>query len=340
MSNAVEDRAETLGWVVIAETASPGLVERISRDHLPRVSRAFDPEAVRRRLTGITGPLSAGALTWSTAQSYVVEMGLRNQVELLTDLLADKGTGLLITLDEIHHNQIAGLGELVDLAGRRVGDDVLEVMVDGSRGYPFLIHLVGAQTWRRHPDVVEISMSDARQGVAGARRRLGSLVYEPALASTSAIDKSFLMAMAKDDRPSKMADTQRRLGVDVNYASQYRLRLISAELIESSGRGYVDYALPYMREYLRDHAASDICQPSGLDLVLGRGFEPGPQQARRRFRRSTTRSGFVRELAEETPLRRSAQRAVRMDEIDAIGGPPRPHGGDAAGLVKATRPEH
>ena len=53
-------------------------------------------------------------------------------------------------------------------------------------------------------------------------------------------------------------DIQERLGVDVNYASQYRLRLIAAELIESSSRGYVDFALPYLREYLRDEAAADI----------------------------------------------------------------------------------
>jgi len=36
----------------------------------------------------------------------------------------------------------------------------------------------------------------------------------------------------------------------VNYASQYRLRLIAAELIHSTRRGYVDFVLPYLREYL------------------------------------------------------------------------------------------
>ena len=63
--------------------------------------------------------------------------------------------------------------------------------------------------------------------------------------------------MARDDGPSRMADVQRRLDVDVNYARQYRLRLIAAELIYPTRRGYVDFALPYLREYLRDHAAAD-----------------------------------------------------------------------------------
>lgn len=55
-----------------------------------------------------------------------------------------------------------------------------------------------------------------------------------------------------------MADIQRRLDVDVNYASQYRLRLIAAELIYATRRGYVDFSLPYMREYLRERAAVDM----------------------------------------------------------------------------------
>ena len=318
MLNAVEDRAREQGWVVISETASPGFVDRIVRQHLPGLLRDFDPGAVRRRLTGITGPLGAGGATWSAVEAHLAAAGLRNQAALLTDLLAENGAGLLITLDEIHRNQIGELRELattvqhafreerelafvgaglalavsdvvndevltflrraerhhlgsvgredvarairepVEANGRQLADDVLAEMVEGTRGYPFLIQLVGARVWRRHPSAPEVSMDDARLGVTDALRRLGSLVHEPALADASDIDKSFLLAMARDDGPSKMADIQRRLDVDVNYASQYRLRLIAAELIEPVRRGYVDFALPYLREYLRSHAAAEM----------------------------------------------------------------------------------
>src|SRR3954465_14970806 len=54
MLNAVEDRARTLGWIVISETATPGFVERIVRQHLPKLIDDLDPDAVRRRLTGVT----------------------------------------------------------------------------------------------------------------------------------------------------------------------------------------------------------------------------------------------------------------------------------------------
>jgi hypothetical protein len=318
MLNAVEDRAKALGWVVVSETASPGFVRRISREHLPALLSTFDPDAVRRHLSGITAPFNVGGVSWTTIETHLAEAGLRNQIELLTDLLAENDTGLLITLDEIHQNQIdelrdlattvqhafreerqlafvgAGLAsavsdvtadevltflrraerhslgpvgrrdveralrEPVEASGRIVGTEALAIMAEGTQGYPFLMQLVGAQTWRLNPRIAEISVDDARRGVVNARRRLGSLVHEPALADASAIDRSFLLAMAQDDGPSKMADIQARLNVDVNYASQYRLRLIAAELIESVRRGYVDFALPYLREYLREHAAADI----------------------------------------------------------------------------------
>jgi len=316
MLNAVEDRARELGWLVVSETASPGFVDRIARQELPRLLESFDPKAVRRRLTGITGPAGTGGVSWSTTESHAPEATLRSQVELITDLLAENETGLLITLDEIHHNQIAELRQLattvqhafreerqlafvgaglalaitdvvndevltflrraerhalgsvagadvarairtpVEESGRKVADDVLDVMVQGTRGYPFLIQLVGAQVWRRHKSESEISMESAREGVSDALRRLGRLVYEPALADASEIDKSFLLAMAKDDGPSRMKDIQERLEIDANFASQYRLRLIASELIESTGHGHVDFALPYLRDYLREHAAA------------------------------------------------------------------------------------
>ena len=76
--------------------------------------------------------------------------------------------------------------------------------------------------------------------------------------------------MAIDNGPSKMADITERLNVDRNYASQYRLRLIEAEIIHSPSRGYVDYSLPYLREHLREHATHDVLNTNGTTT----GLEP------------------------------------------------------------------
>jgi hypothetical protein len=52
------------------------------------------------------------------------------------------------------------------------------------------------------------------------------------------------------------------MGVDANYASQYRARLIEAGVIESAGHGRVTFTVPYLRDYLREHAAT-----MGLDTL-------------------------------------------------------------------------
>jgi hypothetical protein len=317
MLNAVEDQARRRGWIVISETAAPGLVERLTRRRLPEVLRSFDPDALRRRLTGLTAPFTGGGVAWETLEAHVAEADLRSQIGLLTDLLAENGTGLLITVDEIHRQQLADLRELattvqhafreerelafagagltaavsdvlnddvltflrradrhhlgrvpldevrralrepIVAAGREAGDEAVDVMAEGTRGYPFLIQLVGAQSWRAHRTAREISVADAEAAVAQARRRLGSLVYEPALDEASDVDRSFLLAMARDNGASRIADVIERLGITRSYASVYRRRLVDAELIEPAGRGWVDFALPYLREYLRERAAAD-----------------------------------------------------------------------------------
>ncbi|MGH7643098.1 MAG: ribbon-helix-helix protein, CopG family [Candidatus Dormibacteria bacterium] len=55
-------------------------------------------------------------------------------------------------------------------------------------------------------------------------------------------------------------------------------------------------------------------------------------------RRGTTRSGLLRELAEESLRHRSTRRAGRMAEINGVGRSVVGHGGEVAELVKANRP--
>lgn len=234
------------------------------------------------------------------------------------DLLESTGTGLLITLDEIHYHQVAELRELasvlqhlvregreiafagaglpssvsavlndhvltflrradrhslgrvsleevatairepIEREGREIAEAEAGRAAEATGGYPFLIQLVGYHIWRQQLRHKEIASSDVGAGIVAARRRVGSLVHEPAIADLPAVARTFLLAMAQDDRPSKMSDIAARLNVDSNYASQYRLRLIAAELIEPAGHGRVDFTMPYLRDYLREHAVLDV----------------------------------------------------------------------------------
>lgn len=323
MLNEAETQARQRGWVVVSETAVPGLIDRLTAQRLPEVAASLELSATGRRVTAVAFPFHLGGLTWQppTAED---RPDLRAQLTALTDHLADHGTGLLLTVDELHRADRAGLRELAatiqhlfreersiafagaglptavaDLlnddvltflrradryhlgdadpadveealrsplatAGYRITDRALGVATAGTGGYPFLIQLVGfwigkladADAKGTATEVVLVDEAIAAAGVQAARRRLGSLIHEPALRDLSHVDRTFLAAMAVDDGPSKMADVAARLDADANYASQYRLRLIASDMIRPAGRGRVDFTLPYLRDYLREHAAT------------------------------------------------------------------------------------
>lgn len=137
--------------------------------------------------------------------------------------------------------------------------EALKLGTEATGGYPFMIQLVGQHAFRsaRGGTIDELAV---RAGIVTARRKLGELVHEPSLADLSDVDRTFLTAMSQDDGPSRMADIAERMGVDTQYAGTYRRRLIEAEMIRPTGRGFVDYELPYIREYLRDHPAANAME--------------------------------------------------------------------------------
>ena len=316
MLNEVGTEAAQRGWIVIHETATEGFVTRLVGQHLPHLLAAHDPKAKRTKLKG-GNLVGVGGLNWDTVDKHVISVGLRNQLEQLCKLLRAKRTGLLITLDEIHHRQVdelrdffttlqhliredheiafaaaglpsevsdllndsvltflrraerqvlgaVGYGEVertmretVESSGRTIDPRALTLAAKATGGYPFLIQLVGYQIWRRSPQVTEIGTTDVEQGVTDALRRMGSQVHEPALAELSAIDRTYLIAMAQDEGPSSTGDIADRLGVTASYAGVYRRRLLDAQMIESHGYGRVTFALPYMREFIREHVVTE-----------------------------------------------------------------------------------
>lgn len=159
----------------------------------------------------------------------------------------------LIGKDEVK----AALTEPVENSGFSWEPDALDDAVGACGGYPFMIQLIGQQCFKRSEGTV-ITARSVSEGATVAKRRLGQLVHEPALADLSEVDRTFLVAMAADDGPSSMSDIAERLGVNPQYAGNYRRRLIEAEIIVSARYGFVDFELPYMREYLREHAAVSV----------------------------------------------------------------------------------
>jgi hypothetical protein len=317
MLNEAEGQARQRGWVTVSETAVPGLVDRLVGSRLPAVATSLEAADTGKRLTSVTLPFHLGGITWQPA-AVSGPQDLRAQLTALTDHLAERQTGILLTIDELHQADRAGLREVaatvqhcfreerpiafagaglptsvadllnddaltflrradrhhlgavdpadvsdalrgpMETAGLTITSPAIDVATEGTGGYPFLIQLVGYWICKtaQAADITSIGSDTALAGVQAARRRFGSLVHQPALRDLSHIDRTFLAAMAVDDGPSRMADIATRLHADANYASQYRLRLIAADMIRPTSHGYVDYTIPYLREYVREHVAA------------------------------------------------------------------------------------
>jgi len=312
MLNEAEAQARERSWLVVSETATRGLLDRLTTEALPELAAQLrQGPARRRRVAGVTLPANLGGIEFDLPPAEGPG-GLRSQLNAITEQLEPHGTGLLLTLDEVHSRQgrddvaqlcavvqhafreerpvafaAAGLPAAVqDLltsdvstflrrarrfvleplsevaseealrvpvteAGRRIGEAALRTAAAATYGYPFLIQLVGDQMWRRDPGSRSITEEHVRAGVAAARREVGSSVHEPALNDLSDVDREFVKAMAEDVGESSIAEVAERLGRDHGYVSRYRSRLIVAGIIEPTRRGYVDFTIPYMREFVR-----------------------------------------------------------------------------------------
>jgi hypothetical protein len=315
MLNETEALARERGWLVVSETATVGLLDRLVSEALPGLADQLrQAPSERRRVSGITLPANLGGVDFDLPDGQGPS-GLRSQLNVLTDQLGQQETGILITLDEVHSKKgrddvaqvcavvqhafreerpvafaAAGLPAAVqDLlsddvstflrrarryvlepltsvaseealrrpiedGGRRIDEDALASAAAASHGYPFLLQLIGDLVWRRAGSAATITAAQVAASVQDARREVGALVHEPALNDLSEKDRDFVRAMAEDSAESAIADIEARLGRDHGYVSKYRSRLIVAGIIEPVRRGFVDFTIPYMRDFVRENA--------------------------------------------------------------------------------------
>lgn len=152
-----------------------------------------------------------------------------------------------------------------------IDGDELRRATEATAGYPYMIQLVGYNIWRityrRQRDVpfARVTADDVTEGIKAAVIRLGDTVHGPELDGLSPVDKTYLLAMAQDDGPSSTADIATRMGKSTAYGNIYRSRLIESQVIKNVGYGYVDFVIPGMREYLREHAAYYRLTADGTD---------------------------------------------------------------------------
>jgi hypothetical protein len=109
MLNAVEDLAQGRGWLTIPDNASPtGLLSRIGSAATVLLD-GFEDDDPERRIKGVT---AAGfGVEFELTPKTEAAQGLRTVLAALGDALADNGTGLLITIDELQSGDLDELRE-------------------------------------------------------------------------------------------------------------------------------------------------------------------------------------------------------------------------------------
>ena len=151
------------------------------------------------------------------------------------------------------------LEDTIKKAGKSIEPSVAQLLTDAARGYPFMIQLVGYYSWqastRRDAECVE--EQDAQKGVTAARQSFDSMVLSPALRRVSPRQREYLLAMAKcGESDVEVGSIAENMELASSSIGSYRKRLIDAGFIVSAGYGKVSFAIPYMREYLLEHAES------------------------------------------------------------------------------------
>ena len=271
------DRAKARRWDVIEETASAGLCERLV-DALRTGRGALDHLTIRPSLTFAGAGIGLGEAELSPKR---MPETLRSAIAGRLDALEKRHAGLLITIDEtqaaersdmiaiataIQHQirerrniaiVFAGLPQMIsDLFNdevitflRRAKTNILtDIPLDEVRD-------AFATTFRASGmSITDAQLSTAANVTAGieeARIDLDNAVCIPELQGLSKNDRKYLEAMAASDGPSPTVNVAQRMGKTPNYAATYRKRLLDAFVIRETERGEVDFAVPFLREYLR-----------------------------------------------------------------------------------------
>lgn len=310
--NELEDTAKTAGWCVIEESALTGIADRLVLEHLPRLLETIDDSPTKRSITGISA-VGIGGITTQIQDKYELRPSLRHQLTDALEILTQRNSGLVLTIDEVTAstaNELAailavvqhmfrerrnfaiamaglpeeveallqhpgvtfvrralrfdlgavsrteaqrGLVEPVVRSGASWDATALGQAVAATRGFPFLIQLIGFYSWAKmtEQDLSVLGTAEVAWGIDRANDNLINLVIEPVLRPLPALERDFLEAMAESDGPARTGEIAHRLGKGLDTISHYGRKLITKHIIFSPRRGNYDFAIPGMRDYFR-----------------------------------------------------------------------------------------
>ena len=281
-------KAEASGWISANVTARPGMLEDILERTMDAANEFIERPSFKRLTSVSISSLFSASWEYRNSDSG----NWRTRMSRILDVLAEYSIGLLITIDEIDPNleelidfsatfqhfvredrKVAlfmaaqhqlgriedaditdAFRETIEEAGKSIGDDALSLAAEATGGFAYMMQLVGFRTWIEAEDSSVIEVTHVERGAELARRDFVNGIIKKTLQDLSDGDIAFLEAMLPDKgHPSLMNDIAERMGKTPNYARVYRTRLVEQGLISAPRRGFVEFEMPLLREYLMEN---------------------------------------------------------------------------------------
>jgi hypothetical protein len=142
--------------------------------------------------------------------------------------------------------------DVVKLGGKQLESEAMDTAAKLSGGFPFLMQALGYEAWDLSGAENIIQKQHVEDGILRAQDKMFRSVLQVTLDELSDGDRDFIKAMAKDDGESRIKDIGERMRKTSGYLSKYRERLMTDDIIYSTRYGYVDFAIPMIRDYIRD----------------------------------------------------------------------------------------
>lgn len=135
--------------------------------------------------------------------------------------------------------------------GIHISNKMIQEAAEETEGSPYMMQLVGHYITVISDENGNITKENFKYALDSARNEFIRDICETTLSPLSEKDILFLYAMTPDEKTSSMKSICSRMEVDPAYANIYKTRLIQAGIISQTGRGLVEFAVPYLRDYLR-----------------------------------------------------------------------------------------
>lgn len=135
--------------------------------------------------------------------------------------------------------------------GIYLSDEAIGAAAEKTQGSPYLMQLIGHYLVMAADEEGRVENSLYTAAMERAREDFISDICQTTIAALSEKDVNFLGAMAQDEEFSEMSAIVSRLNWTDSAAQTYKRRLIQAGVIEQKRRGAVQFAVPYLRDYLR-----------------------------------------------------------------------------------------